>query len=274
MIGPRMATMLGFLLTDASVPTDRPAGDPGRSGRAVVQLHLGRRAHEHQRHGLAPGQRRRGAEPLSGGDLDAFADLVRDACIDLGPDDPRRRRRGDAPDHDRVEGCRDRDEARTIARAVADSPLVKTAIHGADPNWGRIVSAAGYAGVAFEERELSLWLNGDCPLPRRHPPALRRRRASRRSLESNARDTSAWLISRRVRRRSGSGPATSRPSTSGSMRTTRPDFNEDTSPRRREPGSGASRRPIAGTQGDAQLAGSFLRTAAARGRRTASIVFR
>ena len=37
-----------------------------------------------------------------------------------------------------VEGCRDREEARTIARAVADSPLVKTAIHGADPNWGRI----------------------------------------------------------------------------------------------------------------------------------------
>ena len=46
------------------------------------------------------------------------------------------------------------------ARAVADSPLVKTAIHGADPNWGRIVSAAGYSGVAFEEHELSLWLNG------------------------------------------------------------------------------------------------------------------
>jgi glutamate N-acetyltransferase/amino-acid N-acetyltransferase len=37
---------------------------------------------------------------------------------------------------------------------------VKTAIHGADPNWGRIVSAAGYAGVAFEESDLSLWLNG------------------------------------------------------------------------------------------------------------------
>src|SRR4051794_37350217 len=59
-----------------------------------------------------------------------------------------------------VEGCRDREQARTIARAVADSPLVKTAIHGADPNWGRIVSAAGYAGVPFAESDLSLWLNG------------------------------------------------------------------------------------------------------------------
>jgi glutamate N-acetyltransferase/amino-acid N-acetyltransferase len=59
-----------------------------------------------------------------------------------------------------VEGCETRDEARAIARAVADSPLVKTAIHGADPNWGRIVSAAGYAGVPFEEEQLSLWING------------------------------------------------------------------------------------------------------------------
>jgi glutamate N-acetyltransferase/amino-acid N-acetyltransferase len=59
-----------------------------------------------------------------------------------------------------VEGATDREEARSIARAVADSALVKTAIAGADPNWGRIVSAAGYAGIDFAETELSLWLNG------------------------------------------------------------------------------------------------------------------
>ena len=58
-----------------------------------------------------------------------------------------------------VEGCASFEDARSIARAVADSPLVKTAIHGADPNWGRIVSAAGYAGVAFPEEELSLAIN-------------------------------------------------------------------------------------------------------------------
>ena len=47
-------------------------------------------------------------------------------------------------------------------RSPGPSPraLVKTAIHGADPNWGRIVSAAGYAGVPFREEELSLWING------------------------------------------------------------------------------------------------------------------
>ena len=62
-----------------------------------------------------------------------------------------------------VEGLRDDDEARRIAKAVAESALVKTAVFGADPNWGRIVSAAGYAGVSFEEEHLSLWL-GDLPL--------------------------------------------------------------------------------------------------------------
>ena len=43
---------------------------------------------------------------------------------------------------------------------MANSPLVKTAIAGADPNWGRIVSAAGYAGVPFNPQKISLQLNG------------------------------------------------------------------------------------------------------------------
>jgi len=59
-----------------------------------------------------------------------------------------------------VTGCRTRDEAFRIAKAVADSPLVKTAICGADPNWGRIVSAAGYAGVPLQEQDISLAMNG------------------------------------------------------------------------------------------------------------------
>jgi glutamate N-acetyltransferase/amino-acid N-acetyltransferase len=62
-----------------------------------------------------------------------------------------------------VDGLRDDHEAFRVAKAIADSPLVKTAICGADPNWGRVVSAAGYAGVEFEEEHLSLWL-GDMPL--------------------------------------------------------------------------------------------------------------
>jgi glutamate N-acetyltransferase/amino-acid N-acetyltransferase len=59
-----------------------------------------------------------------------------------------------------VRGCASREDARTVARAIADSPLVKTAVHGADPNWGRIVSAAGYAGVRFDPAAVRLRLNG------------------------------------------------------------------------------------------------------------------
>ncbi|MCX7423552.1 MAG: bifunctional glutamate N-acetyltransferase/amino-acid acetyltransferase ArgJ [Planctomycetia bacterium] len=58
-----------------------------------------------------------------------------------------------------VNGARTRDEAFRIAKTIADSPLVKTAIHGADPNWGRIVSAAGYAGVPMREEDMSLRIN-------------------------------------------------------------------------------------------------------------------
>ena len=60
-------------------------------------------------------------------------------------------------------------EAKQVAKTIADSALVKTAIFGADPNWGRFVSAAGYAGVAFEEKDLSLWM-GDMLLYRAGTP--------------------------------------------------------------------------------------------------------
>jgi glutamate N-acetyltransferase/amino-acid N-acetyltransferase len=49
-----------------------------------------------------------------------------------------------------VQGTRDEADAARIARAIANSPLVKTAVAGCDPNWGRILSAAGNAGVAFD----------------------------------------------------------------------------------------------------------------------------
>ena len=49
-----------------------------------------------------------------------------------------------------VTGARSADEAKRTARAIANSPLVKTAVHGADPNWGRLVAVAGRAGVDFD----------------------------------------------------------------------------------------------------------------------------
>jgi glutamate N-acetyltransferase/amino-acid N-acetyltransferase len=50
--------------------------------------------------------------------------------------------------------------AARLARAIANSPLVKTAIAGSDPNWGRILSAAGNAGVAFDPAKTDVWMQG------------------------------------------------------------------------------------------------------------------
>lgn len=58
-----------------------------------------------------------------------------------------------------VEGARKPSDADCVARAIANSPLVKTAIAGADPNWGRIICAAGYSGAAFDPNKVDIRIN-------------------------------------------------------------------------------------------------------------------
>ena len=89
---------------------------------------------------------------------------------------------------------------------MADSALVKTAIFGADPNWGRIVSAAGYAGVAFEEADLSLWL-GDFLLYEPGTPLPFDAAAARAYLKNN-REVTFRLPSIWAPAAAPSGPAT------------------------------------------------------------------
>ena len=59
-----------------------------------------------------------------------------------------------------VEGAATEAGAEKIARSIANSPLVKTAIAGADPNWGRVICAAGYAGVKFDPRKVDIDMQG------------------------------------------------------------------------------------------------------------------
>jgi glutamate N-acetyltransferase/amino-acid N-acetyltransferase len=59
-----------------------------------------------------------------------------------------------------VRDARNTDEARQVARTIANSPLVKTAVHGADPNWGRIVAAAGRSGVMFDIDRATVHVGG------------------------------------------------------------------------------------------------------------------
>ena len=57
-----------------------------------------------------------------------------------------------------VEGALDEPSAQRVARTIASSSLVKTAVHGRDPNWGRIVAAAGRSGVPFDPEQVALWI--------------------------------------------------------------------------------------------------------------------
>lgn len=160
MVGPKLATMLGVVLTDAAVsPADaqRLLGEAAERTFNCVSVD-GHTSTNDTVLLLANGAA--GTPRLRGAALDAFAAALHDACEALAreiADD------GEGATHVlriEVSGCRTRDDARTIARTVADSPLVKTAICGADPNWGRIVSAAGYSGVRFDPDRMVLRLNG------------------------------------------------------------------------------------------------------------------
>ena len=59
-----------------------------------------------------------------------------------------------------VRGAKNDAAAAGIARSIANSPLVKTAVAGSDPNWGRIICAAGYAGVEFDPRKVDIEMHG------------------------------------------------------------------------------------------------------------------
>jgi glutamate N-acetyltransferase/amino-acid N-acetyltransferase len=156
MIGPNMGTMLAFVMTDACISKDDLAKLAPRA--ATLSFNCvsveGHTSTNDSLIFLANGQ----GQPLSGADLSRFNESAISACADLA--------RAIAADAEganhlvtiHVEGTRNEADAHKVAKAVADSALVKTAIFGGDPNWGRIVSAAGYAGVAFEEADLSLWL--------------------------------------------------------------------------------------------------------------------
>ncbi len=160
MIAPNMATMLSVLMTDA--PLDQRQADSilrhavERSFNSIsVDGHMSTSDTV-----LLLASNTRDASQLGVGGPIAIQEMVDEVAAELAQAIIR-----DAEGADHfitldVRGARTREDAMRIARAIADSPLVKTAIAGGDPNWGRIVSAAGYAGVLFQEEDLSLKVNG------------------------------------------------------------------------------------------------------------------
>ena len=160
MIAPSMATMLAFFTTDAAVA---PAllrralvaavgaslnritvdGDTSTNDCAVV---------------LASGAREGAVVDREGPAYDAFAAALAEAARRLALMLVRDGEGVTKIAEVVVEGARTAADADRIARTIAESPLVKTALHGGDPNWGRILAAAGRAGVPFDVSRAAVWI--------------------------------------------------------------------------------------------------------------------
>jgi glutamate N-acetyltransferase/amino-acid N-acetyltransferase len=164
MIHPNLATLLCFLTTDAAVDIDflklalRKAADvsfnmisiDGDTSPNDMMLIMA--------NGLA------GNKPISQGSrqADAFQQALNQLCIYLA-----KCVAGDGEGATKlievtVSGAPSVAEARLAARTVVSSPLVKAAIHGGDPNWGRIMSAVGQSGVEVVESKIDLYIGNIC----------------------------------------------------------------------------------------------------------------
>jgi glutamate N-acetyltransferase/amino-acid N-acetyltransferase len=168
MIGPNMATMLSVIMTDAALTPDeadrmlREAVNQsfnsisveGHMSTSDTVILLAQSPHH------SPSRQQVVGEPTASGRLGTFQNALNDLAAELAQAIIRDAEGANHFITIDVTGARSRDEAHRIAKTIAEGPLVKTAIAGGDPNWGRIVSAVGYSGIAVEESEISLRLNG------------------------------------------------------------------------------------------------------------------
>jgi glutamate N-acetyltransferase/amino-acid N-acetyltransferase len=159
MIAPKMATMLAFITTDAAIdPADLQAclarvvnktfncitvdGDTSTNDMVIA---------------LANGV---SGVQLTGDALQPFEQGLYQVCEYLAKRIVKDGEGASRIFEVRVSGAADADAARRIARTIAESQLVKTAIHGGDPNWGRIIAAAGRAGAPIDVNRARLYLQG------------------------------------------------------------------------------------------------------------------
>ncbi len=159
MIHPQMATTLGFVLTDANIPVpqlrvmlkrgveqsyNRISVDGDTSTNDTLAL-------------LANGASGVRPDPKEMPAVEAAVTSVMESLAKAIARDGEGARKFVTIN---VSGAPSNDAAVKMARAIANSPLVKTAIAGSDPNWGRILSAAGNAGVAFDPGKADVHMQG------------------------------------------------------------------------------------------------------------------
>ncbi|HEX8523106.1 MAG TPA: bifunctional glutamate N-acetyltransferase/amino-acid acetyltransferase ArgJ [Tepidisphaeraceae bacterium] len=164
MIGPRLdlphATMLAYVTTDAAVAA--PALRKMLKSAADVSFN-NVTVDDHASTNdtlaiLASGAS--GAKLSAGADQKKFAAALTEVCQDLAYQIAADGEGATKVVIVNVRRAKTEQAARAMARAIANSPLVKSAMHGNDPNWGRIVSAAGFAGVPFDPDRCALTLQG------------------------------------------------------------------------------------------------------------------
>ena len=159
MIQPRMATTLGFVMTDASIPAARL--------RAILKRGVERSYNRISVDGdtstndtlllLANGASGVRPDPRELPQMEeAIVGVMESLAQAIARDGEGARKFVTIV----VSGISNNDGAVRMARAIANSPLVKTAVAGSDPNWGRILSAAGNAGVAFDPAKTDVYMQG------------------------------------------------------------------------------------------------------------------
>jgi glutamate N-acetyltransferase/amino-acid N-acetyltransferase len=181
MIHPDMATLLAFVTTDAQIdgPTAQRALEAAVSASFNSISIDGDTSTNDMALLLASGAS--GIE-VRGDAWDPFVEALTEVCADLAMQVVADGEGATKVFEVRVRGAATADDARVAARTITTSNLVKTAIHGADPNWGRVLAAAGRSGARVNQRRASVRI-GDVDVFARGTPCRWDAAAVRRIFE-------------------------------------------------------------------------------------------
>ncbi|MCU0552579.1 MAG: bifunctional ornithine acetyltransferase/N-acetylglutamate synthase [Leptolyngbya sp. Prado105] len=187
MIHPNMATMLAFVTCDAAVSPHLWQQMLSRaSDRSFNQITVdGDTSTNDSLIALANGQSRTPAITEPGAEADKLEAMLTDVCIHLAKAIARDGEGATCLIEVQVSGAADDESARKVARTIAGSSLVKSAIFGRDPNWGRIAGAAGRADVVFDPEELQITL-GEFVLLKNGQPQVFDRNSANEYLKQQA----------------------------------------------------------------------------------------
>jgi len=159
MIHPNMATTLGFVMTDAAIAA-RKLNKMLKSGiaRSYNRISVdGDTSTNDMVSVLANGA---SGVKFETRDLERFEAALGDVLESLAKQIARDGEGAKKLVTIDISGAQSDSEAERIGRAIANSPLVKTAVAGADPNWGRIICAAGYSGAKFDPTKVDILFQG------------------------------------------------------------------------------------------------------------------